>query len=450
MYHVSIFFRNPSTPPIDQWFFDNNRPVVVQIGCHDGGWVTHHAMIEPSTNFLVVDSDTKNIFTSLFRASRAFNVNIDEKGISNLKHICVEPSWLYKFIPTPTISSIHIHFPKFKADKLVESTLLDGHPIRRCLVSPRFLQNIHASLKPDGEIHFLTDNLELCLSALQAFHAQGDKYVSLLPAPFFTTNVDPLYCAGLSLELRLGNQQDKEKAPRSVEVKLPANAKGVVDAMTSKGEKMVVQVPPSDFDPETSEDSKGGVGMKRQTTPGVLTSGLHAAESSAYLSTRLRGKETIRGGVARDKDAWLGMDDKLYFPSQGGTRKALETFLQEERTCRELARDGKVEGEVTKVSTLLGSRKSGLENEVKKLLELENKGKHQTAAISVFNLPTSKGDSKTNENSLKKVMNLNDNFSEEGKKQLFYLRFVKTETLGVNWRLSANDLNSRYLAMPPA
>eukprot|EP00388_Colpodella_angusta_P005448 GDKJ01016841.1.p1 GENE.GDKJ01016841.1~~GDKJ01016841.1.p1 ORF type:complete len:379 (+),score=67.12 GDKJ01016841.1:414-1550(+) len=378
---------------------------------------------------------------------------MEHDGVQHVKHVCVEPAWFYKMIPHNSIDSVHVHFPKTKSDKLVE-TPFASKPLKRSFVSPRFLMNIHKNLKSDGEIHVLTDNLEICLSALHAFQACGNHFVSLIPAPFFMNEVHPAYAAGLPSDL-LALNEEKKREGKSVFVKMPSfesNEDVVNIASSPSGEKFVVTAPKAPLDESTEEGVRSGLPMEHQTTTGAaVTSGpVSDGQESDYLKTRVKGIQSIPTAQLHGlKGSTMSMEDNMHLQKRGAQVESLTELLTQQDRFLEMIRNDETRQEGIKgMNRLLGGGIS-MKEQIDLLVQSQIKQIETTQQhVSVFDsistkpkIPNKKSPASENAEVYKSISDKN---------QLYYLRFVKSESVGVNWRLDVDQVNSRHLAMPPA
>ncbi|MCM3759587.1 tRNA (guanosine(46)-N7)-methyltransferase TrmB [Alkalihalobacillus oceani] len=155
--------------------FRNDYPIHVEVGTGKGKFVTGMSALHPDVNYIGIEKYDSVIITALER--------VKEAGRENVKLLKQDVSDLLDFFAEGEIDRIYINFtdpwPKKK------------HAKRR-LTHEGFLQMYQKVLKPEGEIHFKTDNQKLFEFSLESFANYGMKLqqVSLdLHASDFEGNV---------------------------------------------------------------------------------------------------------------------------------------------------------------------------------------------------------------------------------------------------------------------
>ncbi|MCM3714978.1 tRNA (guanosine(46)-N7)-methyltransferase TrmB [Alkalihalobacillus oceani] len=155
--------------------FGNVHPIHVEVGTGKGKFVTGMGGLHPDVNYIGIEKYDSVIITALER--------VKEAGRENVKLLKQDVSDLLDFFAEGEIDRIYINFtdpwPKKK------------HAKRR-LTHEGFLQMYQKVLKPEGEIHFKTDNQKLFEFSLESFANYGMKLqqVSLdLHASNFEGNV---------------------------------------------------------------------------------------------------------------------------------------------------------------------------------------------------------------------------------------------------------------------
>ena len=136
-------------PPIDhalkgKWnadFFNNQNPIVLELGCGRGEYTVNMARHFPEKNFVGIDIKGAR----LWRGSKT----AEEEGIRNAGFLRIPILRLESYFTKNEVSEIWITFPD-------PQPLISG--IRKRLSSPRFLEIYQQILQPGGLIHLKTDN----------------------------------------------------------------------------------------------------------------------------------------------------------------------------------------------------------------------------------------------------------------------------------------------------
>ena len=155
------------TLPIES-LFPTSFPIEADIGCGKGRFLLARARATPHVNYLGIDR--------MLRRIRKLDRKIARASLSNIRLIRVEASYAVRYLLSPcSLSAAYIFFP-------------DPWPKRRHLrhrlLTPDFVNYLHATLVPGGEVHLKTDHLDYLSSAEKAFCADG-RYEPI-PAPDFT------------------------------------------------------------------------------------------------------------------------------------------------------------------------------------------------------------------------------------------------------------------------
>ena len=135
-------------------FFDEDltRELHVELGTGKGDFICKMAEINPEINFIGLEVEAAVVLT----AARKIN----EKNLSNVKMIVFDINHIEEIFTEHEIDRLYINFcdpwPKKK------------HAKRR-LTYITFLQKYKKILKPNGEIHFKTDNRGLFDFSLEQF-----------------------------------------------------------------------------------------------------------------------------------------------------------------------------------------------------------------------------------------------------------------------------------------
>ncbi|OJG18198.1 tRNA (guanine-N(7)-)-methyltransferase [Enterococcus canis] len=136
--------------------FGNDQPIHVEIGSGKGRFVTEMAKAHPDINYIGIEIQISVISLALDR--------VIEADVPNLQIMRVDGGDLTNFFADHEIAQIYLNFsdpwPKKRHEK-------------RRLTSKRFLDTYRQILRPQGEIHFKTDNRGLFEYSLSSFSKYG-------------------------------------------------------------------------------------------------------------------------------------------------------------------------------------------------------------------------------------------------------------------------------------
>lgn len=136
--------------------FEKEQPLYIEIGMGKGRFIVEMAKKYPERNFIGLEMQT--VATGI-----ALKKQIEAK-LPNLQLVCANGSGLTEFFEPNEVSGIYLNFsdpwPKKKHEK-------------RRLTSKAFLAVDEQILRPNGEIHFKTDNQGLFEYSLASFSQYG-------------------------------------------------------------------------------------------------------------------------------------------------------------------------------------------------------------------------------------------------------------------------------------
>jgi tRNA (guanine-N7-)-methyltransferase len=130
-----------------QWgqrFFNNNNPIILEIGCGKGEYTIGLAKAFPDHNFIGIDIKGNRLWTGARYAL--------ENALSNVGFLRVQAEHLNSFFGSDEISGIWVTFPDPQPNK---------PRVRKRLTSPEFLNLYTCFLRPDAPVYLKTDNLPL-------------------------------------------------------------------------------------------------------------------------------------------------------------------------------------------------------------------------------------------------------------------------------------------------
>jgi tRNA (guanine-N7-)-methyltransferase len=134
-------------------FFQNQNPIVLELGCGKGEYTIGLAQHYPSKNFIGMDIKGARLWRGLKSAA--------ERGITNVAFVRTRIEMINHFFGSNEVSEIWITFPDPQPRK--------SKQLKR-LTSPRFLKQYALLLKPEGIIHLKTDSELLYNYTLEVIH----------------------------------------------------------------------------------------------------------------------------------------------------------------------------------------------------------------------------------------------------------------------------------------
>ncbi|EPI04645.1 tRNA (guanine-N(7)-)-methyltransferase [Enterococcus faecalis 13-SD-W-01] len=136
--------------------FGNDQPIHIEIGMGKGQFITGMAKAHPEINYIGVEMQVSVISIALDK--------LLEEPLPNLKLLHVDGSALTNYFADSEIDQIYLNFsdpwPKKRHEK-------------RRLTFKSFLAVDEQILRPEGEIHFKTDNQGLFEYSLSSFSQYG-------------------------------------------------------------------------------------------------------------------------------------------------------------------------------------------------------------------------------------------------------------------------------------
>jgi len=143
--------------------FENNNPIVLEIGCGRGEYTVGMGRMFPDKNFIGTDIKGARIWKGSTMAM--------EEELDNV-------AFLRTFI-----EQIEAHFAAGEVDE-IWITFPDPRPrdrdIKRRLTAPRFLDMYRRILKPGGIVHLKTDNLGLYEYTLEVLSERSQEIKNLM------------------------------------------------------------------------------------------------------------------------------------------------------------------------------------------------------------------------------------------------------------------------------
>lgn len=136
--------------------FENDHPIHIEIGMGKGQFITGMAKAHPEINYIGVEMQVSVVSIALDK--------LIEQPLTNLKLLHVDGSALTEYFADSEVDQIYLNFsdpwPKKRHEK-------------RRLTYKTFLAVDEQILRPNGEIHFKTDNQGLFEYSLASFSQYG-------------------------------------------------------------------------------------------------------------------------------------------------------------------------------------------------------------------------------------------------------------------------------------
>ncbi len=146
-----------------QSFFNNDKPIILEVGCGKGGFVGQMALLHPELNFVAVDIKLDMLGVGRRAIVKMFEEN--NRQVDNIALVRYNVENLDNIIDaSDSIQRIYINFcnpwPREKHKK-------------RRLTYPKKLRMYRNFLPDSHEIHFKTDDDNLFEESLEYFKSEG-------------------------------------------------------------------------------------------------------------------------------------------------------------------------------------------------------------------------------------------------------------------------------------
>ncbi len=136
--------------------FNNQKPVVLELGCGKGEYTVSLAKLFPDVNFIGIDYKGNRIWRGAKTAV--------EDGIENVAFLRIQIENLLDYFDNDEVSEIWITFPDPQPQVSRE---------KKRLTSSRFLEMYKIILQSGGRVHLKTDSDSLYLYTLQKANEPG-------------------------------------------------------------------------------------------------------------------------------------------------------------------------------------------------------------------------------------------------------------------------------------
>lgn len=151
--HPEVCIADPETYK-GKWrtLFGNDHPIHIEIGSGKGSFVSGMAKQNPEINYIGIEIVESIIISALDK--------VLEAEVDNVRLLSVDAAYLTDYFEDAEIARVYLNFSDPWPKK--------RHAKRR-LTYPQFLDSYKQILKPDGDIHFKTDNRGLFEYSLVTF-----------------------------------------------------------------------------------------------------------------------------------------------------------------------------------------------------------------------------------------------------------------------------------------
>ena len=179
---------SPETGGIQECF-NGDRPLMLEIGCGKGQFITKKALDEPDKDFVAAEGQDTVILRALEKAGKAAAEKYGTAALPNLRFIMTYINHMNDFFPEKSLNGIYLNFsdpwPKAR------------HAKRRLTFRKR-LMDYSRALKNGGFIEFKSDNDALYDFTLEEISACGlyvteqtrDLHASTYPSRLTTTEYE--------------------------------------------------------------------------------------------------------------------------------------------------------------------------------------------------------------------------------------------------------------------
>lgn len=175
----------PDFPLKGKWhkdYFQNDNPLVLELGCGKGEYTVNLALKYPWENFIGMDIKGARLWKGCKM--------VEELRLKNVAFIRSRGEFIESFFTADEVEEIWLTFP----DPQPQS-----NRIRKRLTSPEFLERYKNIMKPGGTIHLKTDNASLYKYSLGVIrdyghhlHFSSDDIYSL-KEPHEATSIQTFY-----------------------------------------------------------------------------------------------------------------------------------------------------------------------------------------------------------------------------------------------------------------
>jgi tRNA (guanine-N7-)-methyltransferase len=137
----TLHFAPQTLPTINaETLFQNQNPLVIDLGCGRGEFVVAQAIEHPTCNFVGIDCHRKSIYAAVNRAQ--------EQQVSNIRFILSDLRWVLQKVATASVQTIYLLFP---------APVMKKKDRQRDVLTVALIEQLARMLRPGGHFHFATD-----------------------------------------------------------------------------------------------------------------------------------------------------------------------------------------------------------------------------------------------------------------------------------------------------
>jgi len=154
-------------------FFENNHPIVLELGCGKGEYTLGLAEMYPQKNFVGIDIKGARIWTGAKSSL--------QKGLTNVAFLRTNIEMIQHFFGANEVAEIWLTFPDPQMKKVTKR-----------LTATNFLKSYCQFLKPNGYVHLKTDSNFLFTYTHAMVQTNGFKINALYYDLYADENIDPV------------------------------------------------------------------------------------------------------------------------------------------------------------------------------------------------------------------------------------------------------------------
>ncbi|MCS7048280.1 MAG: tRNA (guanosine(46)-N7)-methyltransferase TrmB [Verrucomicrobiae bacterium] len=133
--------------------FGRAAPVEIDVGTGKGTYLVREAQRNPDRNYLGIDR--------LLVRLRKADAKVRRLGLTNVRLVRLEAGYFVRYlVPTGSVAVYHIYCPDPWPKRRHQ---------RRRLINEEFVEALHRTLKPGGEVRFSTDDLDYYGAVVRVF-----------------------------------------------------------------------------------------------------------------------------------------------------------------------------------------------------------------------------------------------------------------------------------------
>jgi tRNA (guanine-N7-)-methyltransferase len=137
-----IFHKWDTIPPLSsEYLFGNIRPLVLDLGCGRGEFLTMQAGQNPALNFVGIEVHLKSVWSAINRAT--------DDNLENVRFIKADVRRILPKFPTESVQTVYLLFPP---------PHLEYKRLKKDILNLDLINAVHQVLMPGGEFFFVTDN----------------------------------------------------------------------------------------------------------------------------------------------------------------------------------------------------------------------------------------------------------------------------------------------------